>query len=145
MTSEVTVQMSVIFSHPTGTLRGQSIELSQGSKTHSKTPHRPNRAYHIDLPLRPICICVSRVTLEKRSSNATPLVATRQDIPLDPIVEAVLYGWWYGYAYTSVSRALLYTSNLRDLGCFPGFPPRYGIFLAVCTPHDCRYFGTPTP
>ena len=48
----------------------------------------------------------------KRSSNATPLVETRQDVPLGPIVEGVLYGWWhgYGYAYTSVSRALLYTS-----------------------------------
>ena len=48
--------------------------------------------------------------LEKRSiiySHATPLVATRQDVPLGPIVEGVLYGWWYGYAYTTVSRALL--------------------------------------
>jgi hypothetical protein len=45
--------------------------------------------------------------LEKRSSNATPLAATRQDVPLGPILEGVLYGRWYGYTYTSVSRALL--------------------------------------
>jgi hypothetical protein len=62
---------------------------------------------------------MSRLTLEKRSSNAmarTPLVATRQDVPLGPIVVGddddvvvgVLYGWWHGYAYTSVSRALLF-------------------------------------
>ena len=40
----------------------------------------------------------------------TPLVATRQDVPLGPIVLGVLYGWWHGYAYTSVSRALLFVS-----------------------------------
>ena len=54
--------------------------------------------------------CVSRVTLEKRSSNAAPIVATRQEVLLDPRVEGVLYGWFYGYTYTRVSRALLYTS-----------------------------------
>ena len=51
--------------------------------------------------------------LEKRSRNAmacTPLVATRQDAHLGPIVEGVLYGWWHGCAYTSVSRALLFAS-----------------------------------
>ena len=51
--------------------------------------------------------------LEKRSRNAmacTPLVATRQDAHLGPIVEGVLYGWWHGYAYTSVSRAFLFAS-----------------------------------
>ena len=51
--------------------------------------------------------------LEKRSRNAmayTPLVAKRQHVPLEPIVEGVLYGRWHGYAYTSVSRALLFAS-----------------------------------
>jgi hypothetical protein len=32
--------------------------------------------------------CVSRVTLEKRSSNAAQIVATRQEVLLDPRVEA---------------------------------------------------------
>ena len=59
-------------------------------------------------PLRAVCLRVSRGTLEKRPGNATPLVATRQDVPLGPILEGALYGWWYGYAYTSVSCALLH-------------------------------------
>jgi hypothetical protein len=52
------------------------------------------------------------------SSNATPLVATRQDVPLGPIVEGVLHGWWYGYAYTSVSRALWRAPELRDAAIY---------------------------
>ena len=68
-----------------------------------------------NIPLRAICLCGFRGTLEKRSRNAAPLdlVATRQDVPLDPTVEGsegVLYKWWYEYAYKSVPRALLYTS-----------------------------------
>ena len=65
------------------------------------------------LPRRAICLHVPRETLEKRSSNssnAAPLVAIRQYVPLGPIVEGVLYGWWYGYVCTGISRALLYTS-----------------------------------
>ena len=65
------------------------------------------------IPLRSICLRGPRVTLEKRSSNAmtcTPLVATRQDVSLGPIVVGVLYGSWHGYVYTSVSRALLFAS-----------------------------------
>ena len=53
----------------------------------------------------------------ERSRNATPLklVRTRQNVPIGPFLEGALYGWWYGYAYISVSRALLHTS-LQTLG-----------------------------
>ena len=42
--------------------------------------------------------------------TCTPLVATRQDVSLGPIVVGVLYGSWHGCVYTSVSRALLFAS-----------------------------------
>ena len=82
---------------------------------------------------------VSRGTLEERSSTATPLVATHQDVSLGPIIGGVLYNWRYGYAYISVSRSsvtspIMANTTCRKTLCSQTFGKPYLIVLYMETP-----------
>lgn len=73
------------------------------------------------IPLRAVYFKIyrgpSRAGLERFARRRCPTASLirhtkfssgRQGVPLASILDGVLYSWCYGYAHTSVSRALLY-------------------------------------
>ena len=106
-----------------------------------RRPHENWKSLHL-VPIfgfRAICCRVSRGTLEERSSTATPLVATHQDVSLGPIIGGVLYSWRYGYAYISVSRSsvtshIMANTTCRKTLCDQTFGKPYLIVLYRKTP-----------